>query len=175
MIALIDSHNSHFVVPDVAYLSSVHPPLPHHTIDTANGPTSLTALGNARVSIISDDGCSQTFSIPHIWVLPSCSRVLYSQSQMHALGITYHLDEGYLLVPNGSRKNTSPSNYAIDLMFGPTPHLLLSLAWSHNLPTSSSLAATPSYHLLLPTPLLNAFCGSGWVAPAVLSGCPYLL
>ena len=64
-----------------------------------------------------------------VWVLPSCSRVLYSQAGVHAFGVTHRLDAGYLLLPDGTRKTISSTTYTtIDLMF------VLALFPHHRLP-----------------------------------------
>ena len=158
-IAFIDSQATNFVVPDLAYLTRLTPVTPLPTVDTANGPTVPAAIGDAHLSILDDAGYSHTFQLTNVWVIPSCSRVLYSQPHMHSLGIIHRLDEGYLLLPNGSRKSISPRTYAIDLMFGPPPNPPAAyVARSLNMPLTPSLpSASPSSPLPRPhsTPQLT--------------------
>lgn len=113
----IDSQASHFVVPDVAYLTKVTTRLPAVTVETANGSTRPSAIGEMIVTLFDDNGCWHSFTVTNVWVLPSCKRLLYSQSVMNQLGLTHRLDEGYVLFEDGSRK-TIGSDYTMEVMLG---------------------------------------------------------
>lgn len=117
-IAFIDSQASSFVVPSSDYLSHVTDANPKGAVHTANGPVNPKQIGSMEISLFSDDGRWHSYKIDGVWVLPECDRVLYSQTEMtRRFGIIHRLDEGYLLLPDGSRKTISKASYTIELSF----------------------------------------------------------
>lgn len=86
-VAFIDSQASSFVVPSAEYLSRVTNSAPTTSIDTANGSVRPECVGDMVIKLQSDDGDWHTFEVNGVWVLPSCNRMLYSQSVMHRMGI----------------------------------------------------------------------------------------
>lgn len=116
-VVYIDSQASHFVVPDAAYLSKVTDWSPTVKVETANGYASPGAIGELILSIFDDNGSWHTYTVPNVWVLASCKRILYSQPAMNRLGITHRLDEGYILFADGSKKTIS-TDYSMEVMLG---------------------------------------------------------
>lgn len=117
-IAYIDSQATAFVVPDEGYLTKVTETNPRVTVDTANGSTRPDAIGETVISMFDDDGKWHSFHIDSVWVIKSCSRILYSQGVMKELGVVHRLDEGYLEFEDGSRKKISNKSYSVELTFG---------------------------------------------------------
>lgn len=116
-LAFIDSQASNFVVPAVEFLFRVTDYQPQAYIDTANGRTRPSHIGVARFVLVDDAGSSHIFDVQDVWVLPSCERILYSQSSMRALGVTHRLDEGYILLQGGERKTVHAPSYSVELTF----------------------------------------------------------
>lgn len=120
-LAFIDSQASNFVVPSVEYLTEVTSNAPQNTVDTANGSVKPTAVGVIELQLFDDSGDWHTFRVHDVWVLPGCNRVLYSQAVMSKLGVVHRLDEGYVIMPGGSRKSILTPSYGIEVTF-PTSH-----------------------------------------------------
>lgn len=76
-----------------------------------------------------------------VGTIPSCDRVLYSQQQMRGMGIQHHLDDGYLILPDGSYRSVSSKSYTIEMTFG---HINRATAY-----TQQALSPSPSvYHTI---------------------------
>lgn len=116
-MVFIDSQASQFVVPSSEYLSKVTDFAPQEIVDTANGPIRPECVGEMLFQIADDDGVWHKFHVRDVWVLPGCSRILYSQAVMNRHGVTHRLDEGYILMPGGQHKTVMTPSYAIEVTF----------------------------------------------------------
>lgn len=144
IIAYIDSQATNFVVPSTDYLSTITDERPSIGIDTANGQVQPQAVGTMDFNVIDDQGHWHNFSVQDVWVLPTCDRVLYSQRQMREIGVQHLLDDGYIVMPNGSRRSVSSRSYTIEITLG---HISQATAYSSSslplrrsvLPSSNNL------------------------------------
>lgn len=152
LMAYIDSQASYFAVPDASYLSKVTNWSPRVPIETASGVIMPDAIGELVISLCDDNGSWHTFTIQETWVLKSCNKLLYSQGAMNRLGVMHRLDEGYLILPGGSKKTISRDLYSVDLILGypDTPCLASAqLATSSNDSPSLRVARSPVPQRLL--------------------------
>lgn len=139
-LSLIDSQATHFVVPSTRYLVRIIDQSPSGTVHTANGTTQAAATGVARVSLRDDTGAWHAFEVSAI-VLPSCRQVLYSQRAMRALGVRHFLDDGYLVLPGGSRVTIQRDSYTVPLAFDVQSASALT-ARTSLVPVTSTVAGT---------------------------------
>lgn len=105
-------------MPDEGYLTKITDHHPNMTVDTASGPTRPDAVGETVVSMFDDSGKWHSFMIRNVWVIPTCNRILYSQSVMKDHGVIHRLDEGYLGFSDGATKRISDKTYTVELTFG---------------------------------------------------------
>lgn len=116
-IAFIDSQATNFVVPSSDYLMKITDSSPKAMVDTANGSVRPTCIGDTTIQMFDDQGTWHSFDIRGVWVLPGCDRILYSQAAMSKLGVIHRLDEGYVLLPTGSKKSISVQSYSMEISF----------------------------------------------------------
>lgn len=135
-IAYIDSQATNFVVPDVAYLTTITDSSPTTRVETANGAVAPDAIGEAVISLFDDHGVWHTYHIRDVWVMSTCNKVLYSQSAMRLHGINHRLDDGFIILEDGSTKAISPQTYAIELVFGESMRSLSRPNDAHSLPAA---------------------------------------
>lgn len=114
-LAFIDSQASSFVVPTAEYLSSITDSNPSHEVSTANGATRPECIGDMTLQMQSDNGRWYSFNVKGVWVLPNCNRMLYSQSMKNKLGVTHHLDDGFIILPDGERKSINRQSYTVEV------------------------------------------------------------
>lgn len=143
VIAYIDSQATNFVVPTIDYLDSITDHHPSIGVDTANGQVQPEAIGDMSFNISDDKGNWHCFTVRDVWVLPTCDRVLYSQRRMHEMGVQHHLDNGYIVLPNGARRSVSSRSYTIEITFG---QITQSAAYSSSsLPLLRSATKQPNH------------------------------
>jgi len=84
--AFVDSMSTHFIVPDVAMLRTITDSSPGIGVDTANGFSSVVAIGTALVYLFHGGAVGWVcYEVPRVLVMPNCDAVLYSTRTMRDL------------------------------------------------------------------------------------------
>ena len=158
--ALVDSMATFWIVPDASYLHRITNHSPGFSINTANGPVPVLAVGVASIRILAANHSWHRFEVPNVLVLPSCPSVLYSTRVMNTLfKIRHDTDSLTITLPSS---HTVPilddgSSYYIPIAFEPRA--------SPSCRSSHTRHPVPAAHAAL---LLSAFS----VFPAGVSGTP---